>query len=40
MSYKQNDRNEYCAAVATIALISMVCIYITIYAIFELWKLC
>ena len=39
MSHKQNDRNEYCAAVATIALIGLICIYITVYAIVQLVNL-
>lgn len=36
MSYKQNDRNEYCGAVSTIALISIIVLSIIINFIYEI----
>lgn len=36
MSYKQNDRNEYCAAVATMILVTVIAIILVINLIFNL----
>jgi hypothetical protein len=38
MSYNQNERNEYCAALSTMILVTVVAIILIIKTIFNLWN--